>query len=206
MIIKYPHKNEKIFTLNPVLGNYAEFVAIGEIKMRFVCLVADKVDSPFLLKEGEQLYMSAAKAIPELWSGNVIKDEYINTIELRDKSVVKAIKKYDELFNPDISKRLNKRIDMLNKLSDQQDAILNYAENIKEDHKDYIKYQTESSNLIKNGILRKTTEEIEYYQKKLVEKNVLPIEFLARLEGNKEEETRTNNFYDTADFLDICKI
>lgn len=206
MIIKYPHKNQKIFELNPVLNSYKEFVDIGEIKMRFVCLVADKVDSPFLLKEGERLYMAAAKAIPELWNGNALKSEYVNMVEMRDNAVKKAIIKYDEEFNPDISRRLRKRVEMLNNLSDQQNEILNYADKFDDSHKDYIKLQVESSNLIKNGILRKTTEEIEYYQKKLIEKNVLPIEILAKVEGNNEEDIKSNLQTETADDLDIDRI
>ena len=60
--------------------------------------------------------------------------------------------------------------------------------------------------LIKNGILRKTTEEIEYYHSKLSEHNVLPLEVLTRLDGNKEQEAKDNVVSDTADDIDIDKV
>ena len=206
MILKYPKKNESIYKINPLLDNHEVFKVIGEYKMRFVALAADKVESPFRHKKGEQLGNAVAKTIPELWEGKQIKKEYWDMRDFKDSKVNKALKLYDELFNPEMTKRHVKRIESLEKLSDQQDTILNYADSIADDHKDYIKFQTESSNLIKNGILRKTTEEIEYYHSKLSEHNVLPLEVLTRLDGNKEQEAKDNVVSDTADDIDIDKV
>ena len=44
--------------------------------------------------------------------------------------------------------------------------------------------------MLKDNILRKLTEEIMYYNKLLSEQNVLPIEVLTRLEGNKQQEDK----------------
>lgn len=206
MILKYPKKNESIFKLNPLLENHEIFKVIGEYKMRFVALAADKVESPFRHKTGEQLANAVAKTIPELWEGKQIKKEYWDMCDFKDSKVNKALKLYNDLFNPEMVKRHIKRIETLYKTSDQQDVVLSYSDTIKEDHPNYMKLQVESSNLIKNGILRRTTEEIEYYHAKLSEHNVLPLEVLTRLDGNKEQEAKDNVVSDTADGIDIDKL
>ena len=86
MILKYPKRNESIYELNPVLNNHREFTVLGEIKMRFVALYADKVESPFRHKTGDSLSNAVARTIPEIWEGKLIKDEFIGTVELRDRN------------------------------------------------------------------------------------------------------------------------
>lgn len=206
MILKYPKKGESIFTLNPILNNYREFTVLGEIKMRFVALYADKVESPFRHKSGESLSNSVAKAIPEIWDGKLIKDEYIGTVELRDKNVINAVKLYDESFNPEFTRRTIKRIENLHLLQDRQDDFLKHGETVKIDAENAIKYQAECSKMIKDGILRKTTEEIVFYNKLLSEHNVLPIEILSRLEGNNQQEAKDNQAVESADDINVDNI
>ncbi len=207
MVIKYPQKNEDIFAINPILASRDEFVKLGQIKMRFVSLVADKVNSPFRHKTGELLCNAVAKCIPDMWSGKLLKDEYIKVVELKDPKVNNAILLYDELFNPNVTKKILKRIENLDALSDAQDDFLNYKNNkaFNDDKKE--KYQAECSKMIKDGILRKTTEEILYYQNLLSEHNALPIEVITRMDMEREQEKKdSSNHTETADEIDIDKI
>ena len=206
MILKYPKKGESIYDLNPVLRNHKDFVAIGEIKMRFVALFADKVDSPFRHKTGDSLSSAVAKTISEMWDGNLIKDEYIATVDLRDKGVVNAIKLYDELFNPEFTRKIVRRIENLHLLQDRQDEFLKHGETVKIDADNAIKYQAECSKMLKDNILRKLTEEIMYYNKLLSEQNVLPIEVLTRLEGNKQQEDKESKVVETADDVNVDEL
>ena len=187
MIIKYPKKGESIYELNPVLENIPELKNIGEIKMRFVALFTDKVDSPFRHKTGEQLANSVAKCIPEIWNDRRIKENYISMVELREGAIVKAIKAYDELFNPVAIRKIAKRIENLNSLSEAQDEFLNYKNNktFSDDKKE--KYHAECSKMIKDGILRKTTEEILYYERLLSEHNPIPLDVITRADNEKEK-------------------
>ena len=112
MILKSQEK-ESIYKINPLLDKHEVFKVIGEYKMRFVALAADKVESPFRHKKGEQLGNAVAKTIPELWEGKQIKKEYWDMCDFKDSKVNKALKLYDELFNPEMTKRHVKRIESL---------------------------------------------------------------------------------------------
>jgi len=206
MVIRYPSPKEDIFTLNPVLTTRNEFVSIGSVKMRFVALVADKVNSPFRHKTGEILCNAVAKCIPEMWSGKHLHGDYIKTVELKDLAVNKAILLYDELFNPNVCSKILKRIEKLNALSEAQDDFLDYKNNrsFSDDKKE--KYHAECSKMIKDGVLRKTTEEIIYYQNLLSEHNVLPLEVITRMDIEQEKEKKDSNSGDTADDVDVDKI
>lgn len=206
MILRYPKRGESIYDLNPILGNYREFTVLGETKMRFVALYADKVSSPFRHKVGDSLSNAVAKAIPEIWEGKLIKDEFIGTVELRDKGVIAAVKLYDESFNPEFVRKIVRRIENLHLLQDRQDEFLKHGETVKIDADNAIKYQAECNKMLKEGTLRKLTEEIVYYNNVLSEHNVLPLEVLTRLEGNKEKETKDNTQVDTADDIDIDNV
>ena len=206
MILKYPKRNESIYELNPVLGNYREFTVLGETKMRFVALYADKVSSPFRHKVGDSLSNAVAKAMPEIWEGKLIKDEFIGTVELRDRNVATAVKLYDDLFNPEFTRKIVRRIENLHFLQDRQDEFLKHGESVKIDADNAIKYQAECNKMLKDGTLRKLTEEIVYYNNVLSEHNALPLEVLTRLEGNKEKETKDNTQVDTADDIDIDNV
>lgn len=206
MVIRYPGPKEDIYTLNPILNTRNEFVSIGHIKMRFVALVADKVNSPFRHKTGEILCNAVAKCIPEMWSGKHLNGDYIKTVELKDLAVNKAIILYDELFNPNVCSKILKRIEKLNALSEAQDDFLDYKNNrsFSDDKKE--KYHAECSKMIKDGVLRKTTEEIMYYQNLLSEHNVLPLEVITRMDIEQEKEKKDSNSGDTADDVDVDKI
>ena len=69
-----------------------------------------------------------------------------------------------------------------------------------------IKYQAECSKMLKDNILRKLTEEIMYYNKSLSEQNVLPIEVLTRLEGNKQQEDKESKVVETADDVNVDEL
>lgn len=206
MVIRYPSPKEDIYTLNPILNTRNEFVSIGHIKMRFVALVADKVNSPFRHKTGEILCNAVAKCIPEMWSGKHLNGDYIKTVELKDLAVNKAIILYDELFNPNVCSKILKRIEKLNALSEAQDDFLDYKNNrsFSDDKKE--KYHAECSKMIKDGVLRKTTEEIMYYQNLLSEHNVLPLEVITRMDIEQEKDKKDSNSGDTADDVDVDKI
>ena len=206
MILKYPQRGESIYELNPVLNNHREFTVLGEIKMRFVALYADKVESPFRHKTGDSLSNAVARTIPEIWEGKLIKDEFIGTVELRDKGVIAAVKLYDESFNPEFTRKIVRRIENLHLLQDRQDEFLKHGETVKIDADNAIKYQAECSKMLKDNILRKLTEEIMYYNNLLSEQYVLPLEVLTRLEVNKEKETKDNTQVDTADDIDIDNV
>lgn len=206
MILKYPKRGESIYELNPVLNNHREFTVLGEIKMRFVALYADKVESPFRHKTGDSLSNAVARTIPEIWEGKLIKDEFIGTVELRDKGVIAAVKLYDESFNPEFTRKIVRRIENLHLLQDRQDEFLKHGETVKIDADNAIKYQAECSKMLKDNILRKLTEEIMYYNNLLSEQYVLPLEVLTRLEVNKEKETKDNTQVDTADDIDIDNV
>ena len=206
MILKYPKRGESIYELNPVLNNHREFTVLGEIKMRFVALYADKVESPFRHKMGDSLSNAVARTIPEIWEGKLIKDEFIGTVELRDRNVATAVKLYDDLFNPEFTRKIVRRIENLHLLQDRQDEFLKHGETVKIDADNAIKYQAECSKMLKDNILRKLTEEIMYYNNLLSEQYVLPLEVLTRLEVNKEKETKDNTQVDTADDIDIDNV
>lgn len=206
MILKYPKRGESIYELNPVLNNHREFTVLGEIKMRFVALYADKVESPFRHKTGDSLSNAVARTIPEIWEGKLIKDEFIGTVELRDRNVATAVKLYDDLFNPEFTRKIVRRIENLHLLQDRQDEFLKHGETVKIDADNAIKYQAECSKMLKDNILRKLTEEIMYYNNLLSEQYVLPLEVLTRLEVNKEKETKDNTQVDTADDIDIDNV
>ena len=60
--------------------------------------------------------------------------------------------------------------------------------------------------MLKDNILRKLTEEIMYYNKLLSEQNVLPIEVLTRLEGNKQQEDKESKVVETADDVNVDEL